>query len=261
MTLVEAGPNILGTFDKALVQYYDAGLKKRGINVLTSTAVTRVEEHGESDVDPHHTTSAHLADGTELPFGMMVWSAGLAPVKFTVGADGLPKGPGGRIEIDEYLRVPGLKGRVFALGDCAGTLPPLASVAEQQGRYISDCFNEHYKHFDPSSAEELPLPGEVAASVGLPFPRRLYPRSASFSYLSVGGMASMGVWGGVVDTTNMAVVPGAVKQVTPRAVSGFAAMLTWKFGYLSKQISWTNMILVPMFWFKSAVFGRDISRF
>ena len=43
MTLVEAGPNILGTFDKALVQYYDAGLKKRGINVLTSTAVTRVD--------------------------------------------------------------------------------------------------------------------------------------------------------------------------------------------------------------------------
>ena len=28
--------------------------------------------------------------------------------------------------------------------------------------------------------------------------------------------------------------------------------------YLSKQLSWTNMMLVPMYWFKSMVFGRDI---
>lgn len=157
VTLVEAGPNILGTFDKALVQYYESGLKKRGITVLTSTAVTRVEEHGENDSDPHHTTSAHLADGTELPFGTMVWSAGLAPVKFTHSANSLPKAQGGRIEIDGYLRVPGLKGRVFALGDCAGSLPPLASVAEQQGRYLADCFNEHYLHF-VRRAVELQLP-------------------------------------------------------------------------------------------------------
>ena len=49
--------------------------------------------------------------------------------------------------VDEYLRVPGGGGRVFALGDCAANeatpLPPLASVAEQQGQYLADCFNEH----------------------------------------------------------------------------------------------------------------------
>eukprot|EP00965_Chrysotila_dentata_P157493 5202975-Pleurochrysis_carterae.AAC.4 len=39
------------------------------------------------------------------------------------------------------------------------------------------------------------------------------------------------------------------------------AMFMWRGGYLSKQLSWTNMILVPMFWMKSMVFGRDISRF
>ena len=43
--------------------------------------------------------------------------------------------------------------------------------------------------------------------------------------------------------------------------TGFLAMLAWRGGYLSKQLSWSNMMLIPMYWFKAAVFGRDISRF
>ena len=45
------------------------------------------------------------------------------------------------------------------------------------------------------------------------------------------------------------------------AITGFVAMLMWRGGYLSKQLSWANMMLIPMFWFKSLVFGRDVSRF
>ena len=44
VTLVEAGPNILGTFDAALVKYYSRSLEKRGIDVRLSTAVTSVED-------------------------------------------------------------------------------------------------------------------------------------------------------------------------------------------------------------------------
>ena len=224
ITLVEAGPGILGSFDAALVSYYADSLRSRGIDLKTSMAVKAVEEEGDG---VHHSTLARLGDGSALPFGMMVWSAGLAPVKF-VDAAGLPKvrgvarsaaggdgagppasrGPrgapppgrrlprwrtpasptprtpqrgrrGGRrqrrpflrsaagaaLQHDEFLRVPGLRGRVFALGDCASNddapLPPLASVAEQQGIYLADCFNEHYAGFDPTSADELPPPGEM----------------------------------------------------------------------------------------------------
>jgi NADH dehydrogenase FAD-containing subunit len=46
---------------------------------------------------------------------MMVWSAGLAPVKF-VKESGLPLLKG-RIEVNEYLRVPNSNGRIYALGD------------------------------------------------------------------------------------------------------------------------------------------------
>ena len=44
-------------------------------------------------------------------------------------------------------------------------------------------------------------------------------------------------------------------------LTGFQAVVTWRLTYLTKQLSWTNRLLIPMFWFKSAFLGRDISRF
>lgn len=80
-------------------------------------------------------SDAILSDGSELPFGMMVWSAGLTNVKFVDGTDILEKGPTGRILTDRFLRVSlkqaqssqslfpsqgmGLAGRIYAIGDCA----------------------------------------------------------------------------------------------------------------------------------------------
>ena len=197
----------------------------------------------------------------------MVWSAGLAPVKFVEGLpDRVPKARGGRLVTDGYLRVPGTGGRVFAIGDCASPedapLPPIASVAEQQGQYLADCFNEFYAAADPRAEAEVPLPGPVPAPIGRPFPRfavkALFPRSSTFHYYSVGAMASMGLFGGVTDLSKAEAFGTAGGGPT---ISGFAAMVVWRAGYLSKQLSWQNMILVPAFWLKSLVFGRDISRF
>jgi len=77
VSVVEAGPNILGSFDQDLIDYYGAALEQRGVSVRTATAVKAIEEC-ESDCG-HHSTRAVLGDGTELPFGTLVWSAGLAP--------------------------------------------------------------------------------------------------------------------------------------------------------------------------------------
>jgi hypothetical protein len=61
-------------------------------------------------------------------------------------------GRGGSLKVDDYLRVPGHKGRLFAIGDCAGhkdgPLPPIAVAAEQQGIYLGSCFNIHYSNFN-----------------------------------------------------------------------------------------------------------------
>ena len=76
-----------------------------------------------------------LVDGRKFPFGLMVWSTGLAPLdlvkKMDVAKDR------GRIAIDDWLRVTVLEG-VFAMGDAAVNpqkpLGPLAQVADQQGK-------------------------------------------------------------------------------------------------------------------------------
>ncbi len=48
--------------------------------------------------------------------------------------------------------------------------------------------------------------------------------------------------------------PGAV-------VTGFAAFVLWRSAYLTKAVSIQNKLLIPMHWFKSWIFGRDISKF
>jgi len=228
---------------------------------------------------------------------MMVWSAGLAPVKF-VEDSGLSLLKG-RIEVDEYLRVPESKGRIFAFGDCGiinnkdgsgGVLPPTASVAEQQAYYLSDCFNDYYYKYnstisksnnknknknknkninndndydDYEDDEELPLPGMIVPAL-LPYGgfiaeyinSKLCQSSPKFMYKNRGAMAGMGFGGGVSDLTNTD-LPFAPKTAT----SGLAAFLMWRSVYLTKQVSGTNMILIPMYWFKQMIFGRDISRF
>lgn len=69
-------------------------------------------------------------------------------------------------------------------------------------------------------------------------------------------MASVGEWKGVYDSTNVKVAENVVAPVT-----GFVAFALWRSAYWTKQVSITNKILILMYWFKSFMFGRDISRF
>mmetsp|Transcript_28569 Transcript_28569/g.32059 ORF Transcript_28569/g.32059 Transcript_28569/m.32059 type:complete len:575 (-) Transcript_28569:92-1816(-) len=304
LTLVEAGSTLLSGFHQSLSNYYLTNLQKRNVDVKLCTAVTGVHERQFTRTPPptndekidddrckektksRKYTYAKFNDDTELPFGMMVWSAGLAPVKF-VEESGLSLLKG-RIEVDEYLRVPNCKGRVFAFGDCGiithvndpdglGALPPTASVAEQQAYYLSDCFNDYYHEFNSTIGksnnndgddnydddQELPLPGPVVPAL-LPYGgfvaeyinSKLCQSSPKFMYKNRGAMAGMGFGGGVSDLTNTD-LPFAPKTAT----SGLAAFLMWRSVYLTKQVSGTNMILIPMYWFKQMLFGRDISRF
>ena len=54
-----------------------------------------------------------------------------------------------------------------------------------------------------------------------------------------------------------------VRLASPGApgITGVAAAAVWKGAYWTKQLSWANMMLIPMYWFKTLMFGRDISRF
>lgn len=233
IALVEAGPALLGPFDKALQNYAQGLFKKRDIDIRLGTAVTGVEDFvGEGYRYPAR--RALLSDGTSIEFGTMVWSAGLAPVRFTNALD-LPRHErNGRILTDEYLRVRGHEGSIWAIGDAAMmdtglALPQLAQVARQQGIYLGKVFNGTQKE------DEKP-----------------------FTFFNLGSMASLGDMKGVYDGSKVG-EPGKEGQVP--TLTGWMALFLWRFAYWGRQTSYANKILIPMHWFKSYIFGRDISRF
>ena len=66
LTLVEAGPGILGSFDKALSEYYLKKLNEKNIDVRLNTAISGVDERY---IDGEQITVARFADGSEINFG------------------------------------------------------------------------------------------------------------------------------------------------------------------------------------------------
>ncbi|GBG27407.1 External alternative NADPH-ubiquinone oxidoreductase B1, mitochondrial [Hondaea fermentalgiana] len=240
--LVEAQSRLLGSFDESVAKIVERRFRRRNIQLHLGASVT--------GFDPE-TGITKLSDGSGIPTGMLVWSAGLEQTRFVQdGLDGVEKGPGKRIIIDDHLRVsdPDNKfdNRFFALGDCAinmeTPLAPLAQVAGQQAKWLAKAFNE------------------APTGVGLvaPAAQVFKPDSDPFAFFSLGSMLTFGGFQGAVDFTQ---VGKQNEESNLGALSGFLSFAMWRSAYLLRQNSWTNRILIPMYWFKSFLLGRDISRF
>lgn len=132
VTILDAGPSMLGAYDEKLREYVQKVFVRRGVRIRTGTRVQEVTERG-----------VVLPGGEFLPCGLVLWSAGFAANPLTAILD-VEKTLAGRIVTDDSLEVPQVPG-VFALGDCASpanaNLPQLAQVAEQQGRYLARSLN------------------------------------------------------------------------------------------------------------------------
>jgi len=236
--IIEASGHILGSFNSSLVGYVEKLFKSRNIDVLTGTVVQKVEDN-----------VAYLSDNSTVKYGLMVWSTGIkqVPLIENLSTEIIQKHPrGGRMKIDQYLRLMAPDGKpidyVFAMGDCAGDahrpLPALAQVASQQGIYLAKVLNKHG------------LDGAISATGSNNPP--------PFKYQHLGSMASVGEWKGVFDSPSF----GAEEEgAHGPPVQGLLAFLLWRSAYWTKQVSLVNKILIPMYWFKTMLFGRDISRF
>ena len=222
---------MLGPFDTKLQDYTKSLFENRDIDVRLGTSVVSVEDYeGEGFRFPAR--KAKLSDDSELPFGTLVWSAGLQQTKFTE-ALGLPKAPNVRLIVDDYLRVKGYEGSIWALGDAAVNesepLPQLAQVARQQGMYLADILNGKQKE-----------------------------DAQPFNFFNLGSMASVGNLKGLYDGSK---VGSKGEEIDVPGMTGFFALLMWRFAYWGRQTSIENKILIPMYWIKSYFFGRDVSRF
>jgi NADH:quinone reductase (non-electrogenic) len=137
VTLVEAAPRLLGAFSETSGRRARRTLERRGVDIRLGVGVDRVVG-GDGDV-----SVVHLADGTALPAGVVVWAAGVRadPLAEALGVE---LGRGGRIVVADDLSVPGHP-EVFAVGDIAAArsdggdvlLPQVAQPAIQGGRHAA----------------------------------------------------------------------------------------------------------------------------
>jgi NADH dehydrogenase/NADH:ubiquinone reductase (non-electrogenic) len=245
--IVEASGHILGSFNSGLVSYVEKLFKKRNIDVLTETVVSKIEGN-----------VAHLTNGSHQKFGLAVWCTGIrqVPLVDQLSDAIVCKHARGRLKVDAYLRLMGPStsvgnGNVFAMGDCAGDavkpLPALAQVASQQGIYLAKLLNEHGLDYVSNYNAQQNSPSSSSTKEMVPF-----------RYQHFGSMASVGQWKGVFDSPSFD-VGDSHYQAPP--VQGFLAFVLWRSAYWTKQVSLVNKMLIPMYWFKSMLFGRDISRF
>ncbi len=132
--LVEARDRVMGEISPELAAYATAELRRRGIEVKTSTLVNRVAED-----------SVELSTGEVVPTRTVCWTAGVKPHP-VVARLGLPLDDGGRLKADRYCQVEGHPD-VWAVGDAAAVpdparkgepSPPTAQHAVRQAKVAAD---------------------------------------------------------------------------------------------------------------------------
>jgi len=311
IVLVQGAKDVLPQFDERLRQSARKQLEDQGIEVLTSTRVTSIENKERLVISKEVKEGQRVDEPIDC--GLIVWAGGTQPVKLTeklisnvdkycegeqtfdgnskkkiVEEDNAetkisPLSVNGRIPVDKWLRVLGTRGNVLAMGDAAVTvgkgttiLPQTAQVAAQQGAYVARLLNRGYdlnpnisekKMENEASKISISGPSKKKSSLYLKPPKlketsdrdflsqmRFGEASEAkgFEFLNLGMLAYIG--GGEA----LSQVQLGDNQLFNQA--GSTGFLLWRSVYIVKQVSTKTRLLVLFDWFKTRIFGRDVTR-
>ena len=165
-----------------------------------------------------------LNDSTTIEYGLLVWATGNSPTSLIKNSH-FQKSGNGKILVDRYLRVKKDVSKfcdnIFAIGDCA--------TIENQ---------------------ELPATAQIAQQQGYFLAKCFNNPKAINEFIprKFGMLAYIGDNKALADTTFF-------------KSSCFLTFLFWRTVYLTKLVSLKNKILVLFDWFKTILWGRDISNF
>jgi len=255
VVLVQSGPNILPIFDESLRSVGLQKLRDQGVQVALET---RVQEVGPKSI--------LLSNGTELPYGLAVWAAGTGPREITkrliekVPTQQEMASQSKKLAVDPWLRVYDTNGTILAMGDCTKMDPPLpqtAQVAAQQGAFLARLLNRGY---NMSKADGRPPTYSYKESEKKGFGERLFSilrirgkkKADPFNFFNYGMLAYLG------DQKALAQIQA--NDLDFIKASGQAGFYLWRSVYVVKQVSFRNRVLVLFDWFKSRIFGRDLTR-
>jgi NADH:quinone reductase (non-electrogenic) len=211
-TVLVTNQVVLPELSPKLGAYAQRKLAARGVEIITGARVTGVHE-GVVELDNRQKIEANT----------LIWTAGTAPNPL-VAALPIPTRKG-KIEVTEYLEVPGFDG-IWAVGDCAlvpntrdgGFHPPTAQHALREGRTVAD---------------------NVVATI-------LGRAKRPFRFSTLGQLAAIGRRTGVANILGM-------------NFSGFIAWWLWRTIYLSKLPRLEKKVRVALDWTLDLVFAKDFA--
>ena len=213
--LVEGGPHVLPAYPVDLSRSALEQLQRLGVEVLTSTMVTKV---GPGAI--------YMGD-TRMNAAVILWAAGVAasPLGKRLG---VPVDRAGRVVVNPDLSLPNHP-EVFVIGDLAALkdasgelLPGVAPVAIQEGRYVAKLIAREIKagtqRFSHSTRED-----------------GVFNSRPAFHYYDKGSIATIGR-------------AAAVAEFGRIHISGFMAWLAWLFVHILFLIGFQNRVLVFIQW-------------
>jgi NADH:ubiquinone reductase (H+-translocating) len=181
VVLVEAGPRLLPAFSERHSSYAGRALERAGVEVRLGVPVTHVDAAG-------------VTIGEErIEAATVLWCTGVqgVPLARTLGANVKANGT---IAVEKDFSVPGHPD-CFVVGDAAHVIGPdgrpvpgLASVAQQQGRYIGKLIAARLAGSAPPAPPEPSVPSKLATitrHVGI----------AEFGGRSITGFPAWLMWG------------------------------------------------------------------
>ncbi len=213
VVVIDPGDRIMHEMSEGLADYGMSLLKKRGMEFRLQTRIASVT----SDC-------VTTADSEKIETHTAIWAAGTSPQPVIASLPCADKR--GRIEVNEFMEVPGYPG-VWALGDCAvipdphsgKPYPPTAQHATREGKRVA--YN-------------------VAAAInGKEGDRR------PFIYKTQGMLAPLGH-------------RSAVAEIKGLKFSGFFAWFMWRTIYLGKLPGWDRKIRVALDWLLDIFLPKDI---
>ncbi len=228
--LIEGGPHVLPAYPDDLSRSALEQLQRLGVEVLTSTIVTKIEP------------GLIYMGETRMNAAVILWAAGVAasPLGKKLG---VPVDRAGRVLVNPDLSLPNhpevfVIGDLAALKDAAGKmLPGVAPVAILEGRYVAKLIARELKAGAPSFPR--PLREEPAPSTGsgqaLSLSKGGNFDRPPFHYYDKGSLATIGR-------------AAAVAQFGKIHISGFMAWLAWLFIHILFLIGFRNRLLVFIQW-------------
>jgi NADH dehydrogenase len=214
--LIEGGPHVLPAYPEDLSRSALQQLQRLGVEVLTSTMVTKIEPG-----------VIYMGD-TKMNAAVILWAAGVAasPLGKKLG---VPIDRAGRVLVNPDLSLPDHP-EVFVIGDLAALkdasgklLPGVAPVAIQEGRYVAKLIRREQEAGAPSLSRSLRQGG------GSDFLR------PPFHYHDKGSLATIGR-------------SAAIAEFGRIHISGFIAWLAWLFVHILFLIGFQNRVLVFIQW-------------